>query len=158
MNNIFKLFRETSFGRFFIPLGVILIVVSIFTFISIDNTKGYVKTEGIVSKTELYEEAYYDGDTHFDATYTVYVKYTVDNTEYEEEFGVFSNYSKGDKVTISYNPSNPKEIAQPNSIVLPIVLLILGIASLVGGIISLIKSIKKLKTLKLQEEGWKNGN
>jgi len=158
MDNVFKFFRETSFARFFIPLGIILIVFGIFAAISINNTKDYIKTEAVVSRTELAEEEYYDGENHHEATYTVYVKYTVDGMEYDEEYGVFSEYKVGDKVTISYNPNNPSEVAQPNTFVLPLVLIVLGIASLVGGVISIIKFVKKSKMMKKQEEGWANAN
>lgn len=158
MNSIFKFFRDYSTARFFIPLGIILIIIGGFMFISVNNTKNYIKTSAVVSKTELYEEEYYDGDTHHEATYNIYVKYNVDGKEYEEEYGVFSGYKKGDKVTISYNPTNPSEIAQPISIVLPIALLIGGIVSFACGILSIIKTVKKNKALKIQEEGWKNGN
>lgn len=158
MNNISTFFRESSFGRFFIPLGIILIIFGCITFVSIENTKNYAKTEAIVSKVELFEDEYYDGDTHHEATYTVFVKYTVDGKEYNEEYGVFYNYKVGDKVTISYNPSNPSEITQPNSIILPIVLLVAGIVSLIGGIVSFVKAIGKHKALKAQEREWSNGN
>ncbi len=158
MNNFFIFFRESGFGRFFIPLGIILIVVGGFMFFGIKNTKDYIKIDAVVSKTELYQDAYYDNDTHYDATYTVYVKYTVDGKEYNEEYGVFSGYKAGDRVTISYNPTNPSEIAQPINMIWPIALLVLGIISLVGGIINIIKTVKKIKMLKNQEKGWSNGN
>ena len=158
MNNVFKFFRETSTGRFFIPLGIILVIFGIVFLFSINNSKNFIKTEAVVSKLELFEEAYNNGDTEFDATYTVYVKYTVDGVDYEEEYGVFSDYKENDKVTIAYNPDNPKEIVQPNSIILPIILIILGILSFTFGVISLVKSIKKYKKLKLQEKEWENGN
>lgn len=157
MNNISTFFRESSLSRFLIPAGIILIVFGIFTFISVDNSKDFIKVEAIVTKTELFEEAYTDvNDNHYDATYTVFVKYTVDGTEYEEEYGVFSGYKKGDKVTISYNPKNPKEIAQPSSIILPIILVLIGIGSLVGGTVSIVRTIKRHKTMKRQEKEWAN--
>ena len=157
MNKIAAFLRNTSTGRFFIPLGIILIVFSIFSYIAINNAKDYVKTEAVVSKIELFEEAHTDVDGNsFDATYTVYVKYEVDGTKYEEEYGVFPNYKEGDPVTISYNPENPQEIAQPNTIVLPIVLLVFGLASTIFGITSIVKNLKKQKELKLQEEEWEN--
>ena len=158
MNNISKFFRETSVGRFFIPFGIILVVFSIFMFVSMDNTKKYKKTEAIVSRTELYEEEYYDEDgNRIDATYTVYVKYSVDGKDYEEEYGIFSGYKENEKVTISYNPENPKEIAQPLSLIWPVSFLILGVISIFGGVFSLIKAYKKNKALKLQEKEWENG-
>ena len=101
MNNISKFFRETSVGRFFIPLGIVLVVFSIFMFVSMDNTKNYKKTEAVVSRTELYEDSYYDDEGNkVEATYTVYVKYSVDGKDYEEEYGVLSGYNENDKVTI----------------------------------------------------------
>lgn len=158
MNKFATFFREISLGRFLIPLGIFLIVFGVITFFCIDNTKNYIKTEATVSKIELYEEEHYVDDTHYDATYTVYVKYTVDGKEYNEEYGVFSNYKVDDKVTISYNPSNPSEIAQPNSIILPIILIIAGIGTLIGGIVSIKNAIKRNKRLKEQEKEWSNGN
>ena len=158
MNKVSTFFRETMLGRFLIPLGVILIALSIFIFVSDEKTKNYIKTDAVVSKVELFEEAYYDGDEHHDATYTVYVKYTVEDRTYNEEFGIFSNYKVGDKVTVAYNPSKPNEIVQPGTIIIPIVLLIGGIASLIGGIISVVFAVKKHKTLIEQEKGWKNEN
>lgn len=158
MNNISKFFRETSVGRFFIPLGIVLVVFSIFMFVSMDNTKNYKKTEAVVSRTELYEDSYYDDEGNkVEATYTVYVKYSVDGKDYEEEYGVLSGYNENDKVTISYNPENPKEIAQPITLIWPVAFLVLGLISVVGGVFSLVKAYKKNKALKLQEKEWANG-
>lgn len=152
MNNFNTFMHETSIGRFLIPIGIILIAFSIFAFISVDHAKNFIKTEAIVTKTVLYEEAHYDiDDNYVEATYTVFVRYTVDNTNYEEEYGIFSEYKKGDKVTIAYNPENPKEIVQPNTIVLPLILLGLGITSIIGGIINIVKIVKKHKNLKSEE-------
>lgn len=158
MNDFFTLSRETGFGRFFIPFGIVCIVLSVLFFSSSNNTKDFIKTEGIVSRTELAEAEYYDGEEHHEATYTVYVKYTVDGVEYDEEYGVFSGYNVGDKVTISYNPNDPHDIAQPIGIVLPIVLSVIGIAGITGGIVSLVKAFKKHKKMKKQEEEWAHGN
>lgn len=152
MKNAFKFFRETSIERFFIPLGIILIVLSIFFLISMNKTRNYIETEAVVSKIELYEEEHYDGDgNHYDPTYTVYVKYIVDGKEYDEEYGVFPNYKEGDKVTISYNPKKPNKIAQKHTVIWPIAFLVLGVASIIVGAVSFIKVYKKHKKMKLQE-------
>ena len=84
------------------------------------------------------------------------MKYTVDGTEYEEEYGISTGYKKGDKVTIYYNPKNPKQITGSKNVILPIIILSVGIAFLIGGIVSIIRSLKRHKEMKLQEEGWKN--
>jgi len=155
MNKFVAFFRDFSIARFFIPAGLILVTFSVFVFNSVDHAKNFIKTEAIVTRADLYEDAYVDGQgNHQDATYTVYVKYTVDGTEYEEEYGVFSNYRAGDKVTISYNPDDPKEITQPNSIILPICIAAAGGAFLVIGIVSTVNTVKKRKALKLQEQEW----
>jgi hypothetical protein len=50
MNKIFTFFRETSTGRFFIPLGVLLVIFGIIFFFSINNSKDYIKTKAILKE------------------------------------------------------------------------------------------------------------
>ena len=158
MNGVATFFRESSVGRFFIPLGIICIIVSICCFVIDNNNKYYIKTTAVVSKAELVEEATTDAEgNEVEATYKVYVKYTVDGEEYEEELGELSGIKKGDKMEILYNPKDPTQIAQPSNLLVSLVFLVVGIVSLIFGIVSSIKSIKKYKKLKAQEEGWKNG-
>ena len=158
MNSIATFLRESRTARFLIPLGVILIVFSIFLFIIQDHNKNYIATEGVVSKTELAEQAYTDTDGNYvEATYKVYVKYTAEGKEYEEVLGELSGYKKGDKIKITYNPEDPSQISQPSSLIFNIILLAGGIAALVGGVVSAINAVKKHKELKKQEEGWNNG-
>lgn len=155
MNKLRAILRETSVGRFLIPIGIILIVFSAFIFNRINNIKNYVETEAIVSRTELNEEEYTDSlGNHYDATYTVFVKYNVDGIEYEKEFGVFMEYKVGDKVAISYNPKKPQQISQPTNIILPIILLLLGCIMLIGGTFSLIRAIKKINAMEIPEDSY----
>ena len=158
MNKLATFMRATYIGRALIPIGLILMIVSIFVFRSVDHTRDFKKVDAVVSRVDPYEAEYTDaqGD-HHEATYTIYMKYTVDGKEYEEEYGVFSGIKVGDKHTILYNPLDPKEIAQSNSIILPIVLLAGGAASFIGGVISLIRAARKQKALKKQEEEWAYG-
>ena len=60
LNNFAKFMRESYTARFLIPVGIILIVVSIFVFMAVDHTKDFVKTDSIVSRMELYENQYTD--------------------------------------------------------------------------------------------------
>lgn len=155
MNKIFTFFRESYLARFLIPFGIICIIVSIFMFISIDHNKNYIKVDSIVSKTELVEEEYTDIDgNHHDATYRIFVKYTVDGRNYEEELGEFSGFEKGDKIVISYNPEDPTQIAQPIGYIVPSIICAGGVVALVAGIISIIRVVKRHKAMKVQEEGW----
>ena len=157
MNKIATFFRESMTARFFIPVGIVLIIFGIASFIINSNNSNYIKVDAIVSKIELAQEAHLDeNDNHVDATYNVYVKYTVDGKEYDTELGEFSNYKKGDKITIYYNPDDPSKITQTKSLILPIVITIGGIASLTFGIISGVNAIKKIKRMKEQEKGWAN--
>ena len=158
MNSVATFFRESSAGRFFIPLGIICIVMSIFMFVMGNEHKDYIKTQAVVSKMELVEEATTDAEGNdVEATYKVYVKYTVDGKDYEEELGELSGYEKGDKLDIVYNPKDPTQISQPSSVIFTICLLVGGIAAIIGGVLSSIAAIKKHKAMKAQEEGWKNG-
>lgn len=157
LNALGKFFRESMVARFLIPAGLVLIIFSVFVFIGVDKTSRYPKIEAEVSSVELYEASHYDevSDTWTEDTYKVNVKYTVDGTDYDSEYGIFSgNYNVGDKVTICYNPDNPNEIAQPNGILLPIIILALGVASIAGGVISIVVAVKKHKKLKEQEKEW----
>lgn len=158
MNKIAIFFRESRVGRFFIPLGIILIIFSIMLFMVGEHNKNYIKIESTVSKVELVKEATYDSEgNREEAMYTIFVKYTVDGKEYDTELGEMYEHKVGDKITIVYNPENPNEISQPSSLIFNIIILVVGCASLVFGIISSVKSIKKYKELKAQEESWKNG-
>lgn len=158
MNGIATFFRESKTARFLIPLGIILIIMSILLFVIGNHNKNYIKIESTVSKVELVKEETTDSEGNTEeAIYDIYVKYTVDGKEYDTELGEMSKRKVGDKITIVYNPNNPSEISQPSSIILNICLLVGGIVSLVGGIISSINAVKRYKKMKKQEEGWNNG-
>ena len=157
MNKLITFFRESITARFFIPLGIFLIVFGIFMFIINKNNQNYIKTDAYVSKTELVQESYIDENNNtVDATYKVFIKYTVDNKEYDTELGELSNIKKGDKITIYYDPNDPNNITQTKSLILPFVFIIGGIVSLVGGVISGYNAIKKYKKMKEQEKSWSN--
>ena len=107
--------------------------------------------------SELYEEAHYEGDTRHDATYTVFVRYAVDGVEYEEEYGVFPAMQEGQAITINYNPDDPRDIGQPNSMLLPYGVIAAGVLALAGGVYSIIRVNRKNRAMKKQEEAWKHG-
>lgn len=157
MNKIFTFFRESQTARFLIPVGIIFIVFGTVMFMINTKNQDYVKVEGFVSKAELIEEAHTDIDgNHVDATYKVYVKYTVDGNEYDQELGELSGYKEGDKITIYYDPDDPSKITQTKSLILPIAIVVVGITSLNGGIISGVNAIKRYKKMKRDEKGWAN--
>ena len=158
MNKIATFLRESSLARFLIPMGIILIVCGIIFFVITKQNQNYIKTEAIVSSVQLVEEAYTDVDgNHVEATYDVGVKYTVDGTEYDEVLQGITKYNIGDKMTIYYNPENPNQITQSKSLIIPLIMIIGGIAALVGGVVSGANALKRYKKMKEQEKGWANG-
>ena len=158
MNSIATFFRESRIARFLIPLGIILIVFSIFMFITDNHNKNYIEIEATVSKVELTREATTDVDgNHEEAMYNIYVKYNVNDFEYDNLLGEMYKQKVGDKIKIVYNPDNPNEISQPGSMILNICLLAGGIISLVAGIISAINAIKRHKKMKSEEEAFASG-
>lgn len=158
MNKLTIFFRESVTARFFIFFGLILIAFGIVVFMINKENQNYIKTEAVVSNIELVEEEHQNenGDT-VEATYKVYVKYTVDGKEYDEELGELSGYKKNQKITIYYNPNDPSKITQTKSLILPIVFIIGGIVSLVGGVTSGLNAIKRHKKMNEQERNWNNG-
>lgn len=157
LNKLASFARESSLARFLILAGVILVVFGFIWLRIADNTKDYVKTKAVVTRAELYEAAYDDGDTHHEATYDVFVRYTADGKEYETELGILSGRSAGDEMTIAYDPGDPERIIEPTGYVPPIVCITLGAASVAGGAVSIAKMIARRKRSKEQEESWKSG-
>ena len=158
LNKYAKFNRAYSLALFIPPAAVILIVFGCLSIGPVAQRLNYPQTEATVTKAELFEEAYYDSDnTYHDATYTIFVKYTVDGQEYEEEYGVFPKMNEGDKVTINYNPDDYRDIGQPHSMLLPYGIIAAGVAALAVGVVSVIRAINKSKALKKQEEEWQNG-
>ncbi len=142
MNKLAKLMRNTGPARFFVPVGVILIVFGILTLGH--NTKNFVETTGTVTKVE--ECAPVEGEAQ---QYDVYVAYTVDGGNYTAMFAnLVGEYKTGDEIKVFYNPDDPKEAAdgQASPLFSPI-LIVVGIAALAFGVLQTVKSFKKSKLL-----------
>ncbi len=158
MDKVLLIIRESRAARFLIPGGLILFVCGLIFLNAVNQSKDYIKTESTVTKVELEQEAYTDSNgDRTEASYFVYVKYTVDGKEYEAELGGMSELKEGQKLTIYYNPSDPTRVTQTKSPLVPIILIAAGIAALAGGIISGINAVKKYKKMKDQEKEWANG-
>ena len=157
MNRLAKWARDFQFASFFIPFGVILILVGIIMTNVIQSRSTFPKTDAVVTRAELEEEEYYDGETTHDATYRIYVSYKVDGKEYEELLGIMGELKPGRKVTINYNPADPADISQATPVIIPIIMIAAGAAALVAAVGSIVTTSKKNKTLKQQEEEWQNG-
>ena len=80
----------------------------------------------------------------------------MDGKAYESDLGGVSERKAGDQMSIYYNPADPSQITQTTRQVIPIVMLAAGVAALVGGIVSIVNSVKRNKKLKEQEKEWEN--
>ena len=158
MNKIVTIIRESRTARFLIPVGIILVIFGIFFLIASNQNKDFIKTESTVTKVEMEEDASADGnDSKSDATYKVSVKYTVEGKEFETELGGVSKYKEGDKMTIYYNPADPSQITQTKSVIIPVIMIVAGIAAFAGGILSGVNAVKRYRKMKKQEEEWTYG-
>ena len=157
MNKMFTFMRESQTARFFIPAGLILIIFGIVVFVITLNNQNYIKIEATVTNVEETQETNVDdGETNITTIYNAMVNYTVDGKEYTQTLDNVSKCKVGDKMDIYYNPKDPNQITQTKSIILPIVIIVAGITSLTGGIISAINAVKRHKNLKEQERSWAN--
>ena len=157
MNKIFNFLRESNTARFFIPVGLILIIFGIIMLVINIKNQNYIKTDSTVIDVKLTQEAYVDNEgNQVEAEYSATVKYMVDGKDYTDTLDNVGKYNIGDTITIYYNPSDPSQITQTKSIILPIVLIVGGIASFTGGIISAVNAVKRHKKMKEQERSWAN--
>ncbi len=157
MNKLFTFMRESQTARFLIPVGLILTIFGIVMLVINIKNQNYIKTESTVIDVKMTQEAYVDNDgNQVEAEYSATVKYTVDDKDYTDTLDNVGKHNIGDTITIYYNPNNPSQITQTKSIILPIVIIVGGIASLTGGIISAVNAVKRRKKMKEQERSWAN--
>ncbi len=160
MNRFIQIMQATTLGRFLLPAGIIILLFGIVTF-GVKDARNFVEVSAVVSKTELSREAYTESDgTRHEAEYIVFVKYSVGGREYESELGTFSgNIKVGDPMKVYYNPEDPGEVVQMrNQVLIPYICIGVGALALIGGIISIVKAMQKIKRLRQQEEEWGYGN
>ena len=155
MKKFIQLMQLTTFGRFLLPAGIILLIFGLFSLGSVKDARNYIQTDAVISRTELYREAYDEKGEHHEAEYDVFVKYSVDGKEYESELGILSGVNVGDAMKVYYNPADPSEVVQMrNQAIIPYVALGLGVLALIGGAINVSKAVQKLKRLQEQEAEW----
>ena len=100
-NRFARFMRNTGPARMLVPLGLILIVVSVILFGF--NTDKYSQTTGKITSA-VQSAAGEEGEKGFDVKFT----YTVDGKEYEGEFtNISGNYAAGDSVKVFYDPADP---------------------------------------------------
>ena len=159
MNKIITIIRESALARFLIPAGVILIVFGVFFFGASKQNQNYKEVESTVTGVEMEEAASTDAvGNRTEATYTVTVRYTVSGREYEAELYGVSRYEEGDRMTIYYDPNDPSQITQTKSLILPLIIIAVGIAAVVGGIVSGVNAVQRYQRMKAQEREWTHGS
>ena len=157
INRIAKFSRDYSFGSNGIVFGIIAIIFGMIAFKWNNARLDYPMIEAEVIGVALEQEAYDDGDTHYDATYTVDVRYSVDGQEYEGTLNDQSEIKVGETTRIDYNPSDPTDIGYHQAAWVPAIIIAVGVLGIVIGIVNIVKNRNKNIKLKKQEEEWKNG-
>ena len=144
MNKIMVFFHESIITIPLVFSGLLLIVFGSFLYISNIGNRDYIRIVATVSNVSINQDDYTDSEgNHIKTTYEVSVKYTIDGKKYEGTIAGVPKYKKGDRIKIFYNPRNPNEITKSKSLISPPIVCLVGICSLVFGIISGIKSVKK---------------
>ena len=140
-NKFARLMRNTGPMRFFVPVGIILIVFGVIMLNF--NTDNYIETTGkIISVVE----GVYDEDET--PQYDVEVKYTVDNKEYSAVFGGMSgDFKVGEDMKLFYDPANPEKATNSKTGFLPLILIAVGALSLILGVYKTVTAFKKSKEL-----------
>ena len=135
--------RNSGPARFFIPLGIILVVFGIILLgIKTDN---FVETTGkIISVVECPRT-----DVEEAVQYDVKVTYTADGKEYTTTWNNMSgNYKTGETVKVYYNPEDPESTTNNKSNgLIGVILIVVGAAALVFGVFKTAKAFKNSKEL-----------
>ena len=139
-NKLARLSRTTGGLRFFLPVGIILIVFGIF--LLINAPKEYLPVTGTVTNNESYLE---DGST----LYNVYFSYNVDGKTYENYFSDFTEAQEiGSEIQLYYDATNPNAISNTkNSRLIAVIMIVVGLAAAAFAVYSLIRNVKKNKAI-----------
>ena len=102
--------------------GIILIVLG---FVQKHKQSDFTETTAEITEITVEAGAGDESDTHH-----VYVKYTVDGREYNEELDEYSSkYKVGKSVKIKYNPEDPADITASGKVPM-IICFVFGIISI----------------------------
>ena len=144
-NKYARFMRNTGPGRFFVPLGIILIVFGCIMFGF--KTDNYLETTGrITSVTETYST---DAENNTVTEYDLKVSYTVDGKAYEGELSNMNgSYSEGADIKLFYDPADPAKITNSKlGNLFPIIFIAAGVLALAAGIIVTVRAFKKSSEL-----------
>ncbi|MBR5380009.1 MAG: DUF3592 domain-containing protein [Clostridia bacterium] len=135
-NRIARIMRNTGPARFFVPLGIILIVFGII--VMGFNTDDYTLTMGTI--TAVTESVTQEGQKEYDVRFT----YDADGKTYEGTFaGLPGDFSVGNGIKVYYDPQDPEKITNSKLGFLPPIMIALGAAATVFGVWKTVQAFKK---------------
>ena len=144
-NKLARFFRATGKLRFFLPLGLILLVMG---GIMLSMTpKQYGETTGIITGVQEYQERDADGVLHtrYEAAFT----YLANGRHYENSFSDLAEKPNvGDQIPVYYDPDNPQSVSNSkNTGLIAVVMLVAGAAAVVFAVLSGVKGFRKNREL-----------
>ena len=140
-NKFARFMRNTGPARFFVPVGIVLIVFGIILLSF--NTDSYLETVGKV--TDVFETRNQENSKVYDVSFS----FTADGKEYEGVFGELTEeYKVGDEIKVFYNPEDPTQTTNSKlgGIIAPIVIG-LGVLALAFGVFKTVKAFRNSKEL-----------
>ena len=135
VQNVINISLNTVFKIISIIIGVLIILFGIFS-LKIDSSfsENYAETTAIVTKINQTEERDVNNKRYMRTH--VYVKYKIDNKEYNGELDKTPGYEINDKITIYYNTDNPNEIRTSKEMNYSgVVIIIVGLSIIIVGLI-----------------------
>ena len=140
-NKFARIMRNTGPARFFVPVGIILIVFGIFMLGF--NTDEYVETTGkITAVTACPRDE--DENQQYDVDFT----YTVDGKKYENTFAYLEgSYNVGDDIKVYYDPKDPQKVTNSRMDFLAPIIIAVGAAAVVFGVYKTVNAFKKSREL-----------
>ena len=139
-NKLARFFRNSGPMRFFVPLGLILIIFGI---VLLRNTPAqYQQTQGVITNVSAYQD---EDDTLYDVDFD----YTVDGKKYSSTFfGEKDTPSIGDTVTVYYNPDQPESTSNTKHTgIISIAMIAAGAVALVLSTVASLKAFRKSREL-----------
>ena len=140
-NKFARIMRNTGPARFFVPVGIILIIFGVLTMGF--NTNDFVETVG---KITAVEDVSTDSKTkEYDVSFT----FSVDGTEHSATFNnLQGTYTVGSDIKVLYNPQDPDQVtnSRMSGIISP-ACIVLGVLAAAFGIFKTVKAFQQTRAL-----------
>ena len=141
-NKFARFMRDTGPARFFVPAGVILIVVGIILLTM--SSGNYVETTAKVTEVSEVKPI----DPNDPTEYEIKFEFVADGKTYKNSFQLSKQYHPGDEITIYYDSANPISVSNTkNGNLIGVIMIAVGAVAIVGGVFITIKAFRKSKAL-----------